>query len=286
MRANFLVSGLLTAGSLLAVLAIHPALADDAPAETPPGCATTASAAEQLLCREPALTKAVADLSAALDALAATTDDTGRAAIDAGQTLWRSRRDEACPVTVADLADAKAAKTRGDCLLRSMKQRTAALEAERLARSKPVADLPLTVSGAAAPRLAPVPQQPLAINRQISMTALVGRWAKADPVDRTVIDDCRTSYLEVGRDLTVHAVDSRLPLFPLDGALAAGGDPQQGVALTRNAPPAAEGTATAEPVSEASVSLRILPADSRGLDRLLLRMAPPATFAAEFVRCR
>ncbi len=304
MRALSLVGGLLAAGSPIAVLTLAvltavPALS--APAEAPPpeaaapetaapGCEAAETPAAQLMCRDAKLAAAGAAMDAALAALGATTDDSGRAAIEDSQTVWRARRDETCPVTAADLADAKSAKTRADCLLRVIRKRTAVLEAERQARSRPVGDLPLSVTGAAARRFA-APQPPVPpISRKVSLETLAGRWAKADPADRTAIDDCRSSYLDIGTDRSLHAVEPRLQLFPLDGTLAADGDPVQGVALLPAGPvdgaqpEAAAGTApgTREPLA----TLRLLPADSPRFDRLILRMEPPASFAAEFVRCR
>ncbi|KAA0581418.1 DUF1311 domain-containing protein [Azospirillum sp. B21] len=283
MRVLSLVSGLLAASSMLAVLAAAPA-----PAETPvpeaaaANCDSAETPSAQLLCRDAGLAAAGEAMEAALAALGATTDAAGRAAIEAGQTVWRARRDDACPVTAADLADAKATKSRTDCLLRVTRQRTAALEAERQARSRPVADLPLAVTGAAAPRFVAPQKTVPPINRKATLAALDGRWAKADPNDRTAIDDCRTSYLEIGADRTLTAVDPRVPQFPLTGRLPAEGDPVQEVPV-QPLPPA-EGATEAAPAPLAS--LRLLPADSARFDRLILRMAAPATFAAEFVRCR
>ncbi len=288
MRALSLVSGLLAAGSMLAVLALAVLAAAPALAETPvaeasaANCDSAETPSAQLLCRDAGLAAAGAAMEAALAALGATTDATGRAAIEAGQTVWRARRDDACPVTAADLADAKATKSRTDCLLRVTRQRTAALEAERQARSRPVADLPLAVTGAAAPRFVAPQKTVPPINRKAALSALAGRWAKADPNDRAAIDDCRTSYLEIGADRTLTAVDARVPQFPLTGLLPADGDPVQEVPV-QPLPPA-EGATEAAPAPLAS--LRLLPADSARFDRLILRMAAPATFAAEFVRCR
>lgn len=282
MRALSLVSGLLAAGSMLAMLVATPAPAQSpAPDAAAPTCDAAETPSAQLLCRDAGLASAGAAMEAAMEALGATTDATGRAAIEAGQTVWRARRDDACPVTAADLADAKATKSRTDCLMRVIRQRTAALEAERQARSRPVADLPLAVTGAAAPRFV-APQVPVPpVNRKATMAALGGRWAKADPNDRTAIDDCRSSYLEIGADRKLNAVDERVPQFPLTGRLPADGDPVQEVTVQPLQPEGA-----AEAAEQPLATLRLLPADSARFDRLILRMAPPATFAAEFVRCR
>ncbi|PWC76120.1 lysozyme inhibitor LprI family protein [Azospirillum sp. TSH64] len=285
MRALSLVGGFLAAGSLLSVMTAVPALSASADTPSPeaaapaaPGCETAETPVAQLTCRDPKLAEASAAMDAALAALGDTTDDTGRAAIADAQTVWRARRDEACQVTAADLADSKAGKTRSDCLLRVLRQRTAALETERQARSHPVGDLPLSVAGAAARRFDPPEPHLPPFSRKVALSTLTGRWAKADPTDRAAIDDCRSSYLEIGADRGLHAVDARLPQFPLNGTLATDGDPLRGVALLPAGP--AEGTPA--PLA----TLRLLPADSPRLDRLVLRMQPPATFAAEFVRCR
>lgn len=289
MRALSLVGGFLA----FAVLTAVPALS--APTDTPqpggdssetaaPNCEAAETPTAQLMCRDAKLAAAGAAMDAALAALGATTDDSGRAAIEDSQTVWRVRRDEACPVTAADLADAKAARTRADCLLRIVRKRTAALEAERQARSRPVGDLPLSVTGAAARRFAAPPPPVPPISRKVSLSTLAGRWAKADPADRTAIDDCRSSYLDIGTDRSLHAVEPRLQLFPLNGTLAADGDPVQGVALLPAAP--SEGAQAQAQVAAPLATLRLLPADSPRFDRLILRMEPPAGFAAEFVRCR
>jgi uncharacterized protein YecT (DUF1311 family) len=296
MRALSLVSGFLAAGTpitvlTLAVLTAVPAFS--APADTPPpeaaapetaapGCETAEMPAAQLMCRDANLAAAAAAMDAALAALNATTDGSGRSAIEDSQTVWRARRDESCPVTAADLTDVKSVKTRADCLLRVIRKRTAALEAERQARSRPVGDLPLSVTGAAARRFA-APQPPVPpVSRKASLSTLAGRWAKADPFDRTAIDDCRSSYLDIGTDRSLHAVEPRLKLFPLDGTLAADGDPVQGVALLPAGPVDGAQAGGVAPLA----TLQLLPADSPRFDRLILRMEAPASFAAEFVRCR
>ncbi|SMH59673.1 lysozyme inhibitor LprI family protein [Azospirillum agricola] len=266
-----LLAGLLMVGSVQA--SAQEAVQKAAPEAAPKtGCAASESPVAELICRDPALAAATEAVDGALKALGATTDDLGRAAIEAGQTLWRSRRDEGCPVAAADLADPKVAKARVDCLLRASRARVAALDAERAARGRPVADLPLTITDAAAPRLVAVPSRPPALTRPVSALALVGRWAKADPVSRAPIDDCRTSYLDVTREQAVQAVDPRLPFFPIEGRLAADTDPAEGMTVTGENGPVG--------------SLRLEAAETPRLDRLVLRLAPPATFAATFVRCR
>ncbi|WP_042696514.1 lysozyme inhibitor LprI family protein [Azospirillum sp. B506] len=179
MRVLSLVGGLLAAGSLFAVLTAVPALSaqadmssPEAATHAPPDCEGAETPVAKLICRDPTLATAGAALDAALAALAATTDDTGRAAIEDAQTVWRARRDEACQVTAADLADAKATKTRSECLARVIRQRTIALETETQARSRPVADLPLSVSGAATRRFSTPEPQGQAFNRKVVLSTL------------------------------------------------------------------------------------------------------------------
>jgi len=252
------------AGSLAGILLAGSALAAD--------CAAIEAPAAELACRDAGLTAANAALDGALAALGETTDALGRTAIEAGQTLWRSRRDEACPVTAADLAEPKTVKARTDCLLRTTNARVVMLEAQRVARSKPVTDTPLTITDAAAPRLVPVPSRPAVLTRPVSATALVGRWAKADPVNRAPVDDCRTSYLDVTREHGVNLIDPRVPAFPIEASLTTDTDPGQGATLTTASGPVG--------------TLRLEAADTPRRDRLVLTLAPPATFAATFVRCR
>lgn len=273
MRVVFVLAGLLVAGSVQA--AEVPATDTQAT-----DCAAIDSPTAELICRDAGLTAAMEGVNTALAALGQTTDDSGRAALEANQTLWLSRRNESCPVTAADLAEAKAARGRTDCLLRVSKARIAAIDAERTARGQPVTDLPLTITDAAAPRLVAAPSRPAAQTRPVSLVAMAGRWAKADPVGGAPVDDCRTSYLDVTRDQSVRLIDPRVPGPPIMGRLAADGDPIKGAALT-----AAE-TGAAETGVAALGSLRLVPAETPRLDRLVLRLEPPATFAATFVRCR
>lgn len=265
MRVAFVLAGLLVAGSVQAaeVSTTNTQAAD---------CAAIDSPTAELICRDAGLTAATDAAGAALAALGQTTDESGRAALEANQTLWLSRRNESCPVTAADLAEPKAAKGRTDCLLRVTKARIAALDAERMARGRPVTDLPLTITNAAAPRLVAAASRPVAQTRPVSLVAMAGRWAKADPVGGAPVDDCRTSYLDITRDQSVRLIDPRVPGLPIEGRLAADGDPVKGAALTAESGPLG--------------SLHLVPAETPRLDRLVLRLEPPATFAATFVRCR
>jgi uncharacterized protein len=248
-------------------------LAAAAPALAADDCAAADTPVAQLICRDAALSQAAASLAGAVAALGETTDANGRLAIDAQQTLWLSRRNEICPVTPGDLTDAKAAKTRTECLARSFSTRTAQVEAQRVARGKPVADLPLTITDAAAPRLLPVQARPATLTRPVSVNALVGRWAKADPISRAAIDDCRSSYFEVTREQTANLVDPRVPGFPVEGRLAATSELSKGVNLI-------DGNGNLQAL------VRLDAAETPRLDRLTVQMAPPSTFAASFVRCR
>ncbi|RJF83778.1 hypothetical protein D3877_03860 [Azospirillum cavernae] len=253
-------------GLLAGFLAVAPALAAD-------DCAAADTPMAQLICRDAALSQAASGLDGAVAALGETTDANGRLAIDAQQTLWLSRRNEICPVAPGDLTDAKATKARTECLARSFSTRTAQIEAQRAARGKPVADLPLSITDAAAPRLVPVQARPATLTRPVSVNALVGRWAKADPISRAAIDDCRSSYLEVTREQTANLVDPRIPGFPVEGRLAATGEFSKGVNVIDG-----NGNILA--------LVRLDAAETPRLDRLTVQMAPPSTFAASFVRCR
>lgn len=238
-------------------------------------CPATATPAAQLICRDAALAAAAADLTAALSALGETTDAAGREAVAAAQTAWSSRRDQICPVAAADLADPKLSGERAECLLRAFKMRTAWAAAQRGARLAPVAEIPLTVGDATAGRpLPPIPTRPMALTRPVTSTAMAGRWAKSDPVGRAPMDDCRTSYLEVSRDLTVALVDPRIPGLPIEGRLAAsdGAGPQQGLSLSAE--------------TGAKGMLRLEVAETPRFDRLYLQMEQPLSLGATYVRCR
>lgn len=259
--------------ALLAALAlpVAPALA----AEAPPDCVAVEASVAQLICRDQALNAATSAMDAALSALGETTDAAGRDALSAGQAAWLSRREQTCPVAAADLTDPKLTKERTACLLRAILGRTEWAAAQRKARLAPVAELPLTVSDAAAGRpLPPIPARPVALTRPVTATALSGRWAKADPVNRTPLDDCRTSYLEVSRELSVALVDPRIPGLPVEGRLSV----VDGASLYQGVPLSAD--------SGAKGTLRLEAAETPRLDRLFLRMEQPMTLGATYVRCR
>ncbi|WP_188259657.1 lysozyme inhibitor LprI family protein [Azospirillum tabaci] len=269
MRAAILLAGMLMAGT---------AMAADTSGEAakPVDCAGETPVA-LLLCRDTSLEATADKLDSALRALADEAGKAGEEAVAAGQRAWLQRRDAACPVAEADLADPKKGKDRAACLARQMAERTRALELELAARRAPVADEPLTVSASAPLRPAPANVQgqakPGAVKRAADVPALTGRWAKADPATRTPIDDCRTSYLEITGDGAFSLHDPRIAAFPLEGPLAPGeGDPADGLSFGGE-----------EGLPEGT--LRLDAADAPRLDRLFLTLDQPA-FGATFVRCR
>lgn len=270
MRAAFVAMGLcLLAGSVPAAETAAPASSD---------CSGAATPADQLICRDPALSDAAKRLETAFTALGETTDTAGREALSAAQTLWRQRRDAACPVTAADLEDAKKAKGRADCLARSLADRTAAIETQRKARLTPVSDLPVTIGEASARPLAPLPARPAALTRPVTAAAFVGRWAKADPQTRSPIDDCRTAYLEVSREMAVTIVDPRIPGLPVEAKLPAGPSAALPADAGQPVPLELEGGAKGMLALEAAEAPRV--------DRLLLRLDQPLSLGAVYVRCR
>ncbi|MFD1623234.1 hypothetical protein [Azospirillum griseum] len=236
-------------------------------------CASADSPASQLICRDDALSQAAAAVDGALAALGETTDAHGRLAIEAQQTLWQSRRNDICPVSAADLDDPVAAKAKAECVLHSLVERAAEIEAQRAARARPVTGTPLTITDATAPRIVAASQRPVALTRPVSVNVLVGRWAKADPINRTPIDDCRNSYFEVTREQAVALIDPRVPGLPIEGRLAATTEFSQGVQMVGSN-------------GQTKAFLRLDAAETPRLDRLTIRLDPPSSFAATFVRCR
>lgn len=286
MRVAIVLAGLLAVGSAF------PAVAADAVSQTPsttaaPDCASAETPAAQLVCRDPALAAAAGKLDAAVKAFAEETGEPGREALASGQRMWVQRRDAACPVAEADLADPKKAKDRAACLARQYADRTSALEDERAARRAPVADQPVTITEAAPPRaVQPPPRAFLPKQRQPGLAGLAGRWAKADPATRTPIDDCRSSYLEISKaeaeaakDMALGLRDPRIAGLPVEGRVTVDdGDPAQGLAFHAEAP---------QPdAASIAGTLRLDAADMPRLDRLFLRLDKPIAFGATFVRCR
>ena len=298
MRAAIVLAGFLTIGSALPAGAAD-AVGQTAPAAVPsatpsgapagaPDCAAAGTPVAQLACRDAALGAAVAALDAALKAFAQETGEPGREALAAGQRLWVQRRDGACPVAEADLADPKKAKDRSACLARQITERVTALEDERAARRAPVADQPVTITEAAPPRATQAPVRSfLPRQRQPDAGALAGRWAKADPATRTPIDDCRSSYLEISsgknpRDAAFDLRDPRIDGLPIGGRVTLGdGEPGQGIAF-RTDTPQPDKPDTAGILG----NLRLDAAEVPRLDRLFLRLDKPLSLGATFVRCR
>lgn len=267
MRAAIFLASVLMTGPLMANLALA---ADGAT----PNCATAETPAAQLICRESALAAAGEKLDTTVRTFGDASSEVGRKALAAGQRAWVQRRDTACPVTVADLADPKKSKERAGCLMRLTAERTKALEDDLSARRAPIADLPVTIIESIPQRLPPALAKPSLPKRPAGVAALTGRWAKADPLTRTPIDDCRTSYLEVSKDAAISLNDPRIPNFPVQGRLTlADADPALGLAF---------GSDGGAPKGE----LRLDAAEAPRLDRLFLRLEQPLAFGATFVRCR
>lgn len=277
MRAAIVLAGVLALGSMMPVGTTLAADANTPAAAT--DCAAAETPAAQLICRDSALGAAAEKLAGALNAFGEEAGDAGREALASSQRAWVQRRDAACPVTDADLADPKKAKDRSACLSRQIAERTKALEEERAARRAPVADQPLTITDAAPPRAAALPTaKPVPPKRPAGAQALAGRWAKADPATRTPIDDCRASYLEISKDSALGLHDPRIAGLPVEGRVAfEDGDAAQGLAFRSDAQPADAGL---------QGSLRLDAGDAPRLDRLFLRLDKPVAFGATFVRCR
>lgn len=267
MRAAVLLAGMLMAGTAMAAdTNMETAKPVDCTGETP---------VAQLLCRDSSLVAAAEKLDSALRALADEAGKAGGEAIAASQRAWMQRRDAACPVAEADLADPKKGKDRAACVARQMADRTKALESDLAARRAPVADEPLTVSASGPPRPALTQGQtkPGPAKRAAGLPDLTGRWAKADPATRTPIDDCRTSYLEITGDGAFSLHDPRIPGLPLEGPLAPGeGDLAEDLSFGGE-----EGLSAG--------TLRLDAAEAPRFDRLFLTLEQPA-FGATFVRCR
>ncbi|HYG85780.1 MAG TPA: hypothetical protein VD978_05945 [Azospirillum sp.] len=134
--------------------------------------------------------------------------------------------------------------------------------------------LPLTITNAAPLKLPPQRSVTPPARRAVQASALVGRWAKADPAIWRPVDDCRTAYLEIGKDGQFALRDPRIDLLPLDGRVSfVGADPAEGVTF------AGEGSAS-------KGSVRLEPGETARLDRMTLRLEQPFAFGATFVRCR
>ena len=137
-----------------------------------------------------------------------------------------------------------------------------------------VRPLPLSITGAAPLKLPPQRGGAAAPRRLVQITTLNGRWAKADPTTRRPIDDCRTAFLEIGKDGQFALHDPRIETLPVDGNIAfTGTDPSEGVGFS------GEGAAP-------HGTLRLEPGETARLDRVALRLERPFAFGVTFVRCR
>jgi len=237
-------------------------------------CAQPKRPAEQLICREDALIALEARLDAAAKELEGRLNGERRETMAATQRDWPRRRDDACPVAAADLKAPAKAKERAECLAHALEQRVARLEADVKAERDGVRALPLTITEAEPIKLPPQRGGTATPRRPVQVAALNGRWAKADPATRRPIDDCRTAYLEIGKDGQFALRDPRIETLPVDGRVAfTGGDPSDGVSF------AGEGAAPRG-------TLRLEPGETARLDRVALRLEQPFPFGATFVRCR
>ncbi|WP_431856353.1 lysozyme inhibitor LprI family protein [Azospirillum sp.] len=239
-----------------------------------PDCAQAKRAVEQLICKDEALLAAEDRLDGVVKELDAALNGERREKLAAAQRDWVRRRDEACPVTAADLKAPPRTKERAECLTRVADQRIVQLQADLKGERDGVRALPLTITEAEPIKLPPQRAGIAPARRAVQLAALNGRWAKADPATRRPIDDCRTAYLEIGKDGQFALRDPRIETLPLDGRVAfTGGDPSDGVGF------AGEGSAPRG-------TLRLEPGESARLDRVALRLEQPFAFGATFVRCR
>lgn len=235
-------------------------------------CTQAKRPVEQLICRDQSLTALGDRLESAVRKLDESLGEPGRKVLQAAQREWLRRRDESCPVLAADLKDPRKAAERAGCVGRAIESRVAQVEADVKAERDGVRPQPLTVTDAAPVRLPPQRSGTLAARRAVQGSALVGRWAKADPAGRRPIDDCRTAYLDIGKDGQVSLRDPRIETLPVDArAVLSGADASEGITFGDEGP---KGT------------LRLDPGETARLDRVFLRMEQPFAFGAMFVRCR
>ena len=237
-------------------------------------CAQAKRPVEQLICREPALDALDTRLDTTIKALDGVLNEAGRKTAAGGQRDWLRRRDEGCPVSAADLKAPQKAKERAECLGRAFELRVAEVEADLQGERDGVRPLPLTITEAAPLKLPPQRGAAPTARRAVQVSALQGRWAKADPATRRPIDDCRTAYLEIAKDGQFALRDPRIAELPADGRVTfAGNDPSEGVSF------GGEGSAPRG-------TLRLEPGETARLDRVALRLEQPLAFGATFVRCR
>jgi len=235
-------------------------------------CAQPKAPVETLVCRDVALLALDERMEKALAALNEAVGDLGRTGVAAAQRDWIKHRDEACPVTAADLTNRRKQRERAACVAGTMRARAAKLEAELVARNAPVGPVSLSIGDAAPLRLPAAVQASAAPPRRpAAMAALTGRWSKAEPATGRPLDDCRAAYLEFAGGGAFTLRDPRIPGLPVDGTVA-GGDAMEGAAL----------------VGESGVHgrVRLDSAEAAHLDGLTLTLNQPFAFGATFVRCR
>lgn len=237
-------------------------------------CAQAKRPVDQLICRDKGLAALDGRLDAAVKDLDRALDEAGRKTLASGQREWLRRRDEACPVAAADLGAPQKARERTDCLAQAMDARVVQVQAELKAEREGVRPQPLTITDANPIKLPPQRGGTAPAKRPVQVSALAGRWAKADPATRRPIDDCRTAYMELGKDGQFALRDPRIETLPLESRVAfSGSDPSEGVSF------AGEGAAPRG-------TLRLEPGEAARLDRVTLRLEQPFAFGATFVRCR
>lgn len=237
-------------------------------------CTQAKRPVDQLICRDDALQAAQARLDEAVKELEGVLDDARRERLAAAQRDWTRRRDETCPVIAADLAGAAKGRVRVECLSHVIDQRVLQLRADLKGERDGVRPLPLTITDAEPPKFPPPRTGTAMPYRPVQVSALGGRWAKADPLTRRPIDDCRTAYLEIGRDGRFVLLDPRTGTPPVESRITfAGTDPVAGLAFSGDTAPARG-------------SLRLEPSDTARFDRVVLNLEQPFAFGATFVRCR
>lgn len=258
----------------LLALSLAMTLAAGAVQAAGPDCAQAKRPVDQLICRDEALQAAQARVDDAVKELEGALDDVRRERLAAAQRDWTRRRDEACPVTAADLAAAQKGRERAECLRHAADQRVVQLRADLKGERDGVRPLPLTITDAEPLKFPPPRTGTATPYRPVQVTALGGRWAKADPLTRRPIDDCRTAYLEIGRDGQFALRDPRTGAPPVESRIAfAGTDPAAGLEFSGDAAPARG-------------ALRLEPGDTARFDRIVLTLEQPFAFGATFVRCR
>lgn len=258
----------------LLALSFVMALSTGATQAASPDCAQAKRPADQFICRDAALAAAQVRLDAALVELDGVLSAPRREKLAAAQRDWVRQRDDACPVVAADLKESAKSRERAECLTHALEERTARLRADLLGEGAGVRPLPLTIDAAEPIKLPPQRGAAAVPRRAAAVAALNGRWAKADPTSRRPIDDCRTAYLEIGRDGLFALHDPRIETLPVESRVAiTGTDPSEGVSF-------------AGPGAVPRGTLRLDAGEAARLDRVALHLEQPFAFGATFVRCR